>query len=592
VVKEVAEAIATAHRHGVGHGRLHTENVMVTEAGAVKLIGFVVAAVLHGAGAEGPEKTPETSSKTSGKSTETAQEEVQAADVSDLGALLYAALVGKWPGTRCSALPPAPVEHGHPLRPRQVRAGVPRPLDAICERVLSGSAHAHGTPITTAHEVFAALSDYIGDPGGSAMVDQQQTRSLPVVPAVPGSADDAPEDDASDGRDPADDPDDDPTDESTGSPQPADPPAAVDPAAPATGEEPTQVVRTPGSVDPEATHVGAPVFYEDDAVGWAEPDHDDPGRGSSLEELFAGPSNRTPPAPPVLPEPEAKPLFAPGPPRDSGTASGSSSDSSAGSSSDTSSGGAGSWKGSGSTGTGSRPALPPTWGPDVDHQSDTGDLDSAVTDTGSWNDAGPGKSWLRLAAVIAGVIVLVVGIIVAFNLGRGSSSNQTTPPSGGATSQSGSTASGGALTIASVNDFDPEGSPPEENPDQTSLAVDGNPSTAWTTMTYFGNPKLGGLKSGVGLLVDLGKPQRLGSVKVTLVGSPTSLEILADPGGTTAPTSTSGLSKVAAKSGAGTTADLTLKKPVTTRYFVVWLTSLPAAPGGYQGQIAEIVPHS
>ena len=48
VAKEVAEAISTAHRHGIAHGRLLPENVMVTEAGSVKLIGFVVDAVLHG----------------------------------------------------------------------------------------------------------------------------------------------------------------------------------------------------------------------------------------------------------------------------------------------------------------------------------------------------------------------------------------------------------------------------------------------------------------------------------------------------------------------------------------------------------------
>ena len=47
VVKEVAEAIATAHRNGVAHGRLLPENVMVTESGSVKLIGFVVDAVLR-----------------------------------------------------------------------------------------------------------------------------------------------------------------------------------------------------------------------------------------------------------------------------------------------------------------------------------------------------------------------------------------------------------------------------------------------------------------------------------------------------------------------------------------------------------------
>ncbi len=54
VVKEVAEAIATAHRNGVAHGRLLPEKVMVTEAGSVKLIGFVVDAVLQDRAGRGP----------------------------------------------------------------------------------------------------------------------------------------------------------------------------------------------------------------------------------------------------------------------------------------------------------------------------------------------------------------------------------------------------------------------------------------------------------------------------------------------------------------------------------------------------------
>ena len=48
LVREVAEAIAVAHRQGIAHGRLLPENVLLTDAGSVKLIGFVVDAVLHG----------------------------------------------------------------------------------------------------------------------------------------------------------------------------------------------------------------------------------------------------------------------------------------------------------------------------------------------------------------------------------------------------------------------------------------------------------------------------------------------------------------------------------------------------------------
>ena len=51
-------------------------------------------------------------------------------DVVDLAAILYAGLTGRWPGISPSSVPDAPRDQRGPLRPRQVRAGVPRLLDA------------------------------------------------------------------------------------------------------------------------------------------------------------------------------------------------------------------------------------------------------------------------------------------------------------------------------------------------------------------------------------------------------------------------------------------------------------------------------
>ena len=48
LVREVAQAIAATHAQGVAHGRLLPENVLVSDSGSVKLIGFVVDAVLYG----------------------------------------------------------------------------------------------------------------------------------------------------------------------------------------------------------------------------------------------------------------------------------------------------------------------------------------------------------------------------------------------------------------------------------------------------------------------------------------------------------------------------------------------------------------
>ncbi len=108
---EVAGAIATAHARGVAHGRLNPENVLIDRLGAVRLIGLCVDAALHGV--------------TAGRLDQ---------DRQDLGGILYCALTATWPGPSESIVPGAPHEHDAVLSPRQVRAGVPRPLEPAVER--------------------------------------------------------------------------------------------------------------------------------------------------------------------------------------------------------------------------------------------------------------------------------------------------------------------------------------------------------------------------------------------------------------------------------------------------------------------------
>jgi hypothetical protein len=575
VVKEVAEAIATAHRNGVAHGRLLPENVMVTEAGSVKLIGFVVDAVLRSQAGRDQRRV-------TGGEPMSAHE----SDVVNLAGLLYAALVGRWPGTEGSTIPPAPHEHGRPLRPRQVRAGVPRPLDAICERVLNAGPHTHTVPIETAHEVYAALSDYIGDPTGApqyeatSVLDAEDLAhargdygpaTLMHPLAHPGAGADETGDLPPTGAFPAPvAPDADRNGEAAGEDDPVDDPAA------------------------EQTQAGVPVFFDEDTgVGWMseqqsrglrsdDPDNAlDTGSGPGPGWGDAPPTVRTPSPPPVLPDPPERPLFADGPTR-AGTAATLGT-----------TGRTGSWaRRSETTDTGS-PArstgagngrVPPTWGPDPEDPSSGED---AEWQTGSWDSVRPGTRWLRLAAVLAAVLLLVVGVVFAFNLGRGSGDDPSASGSG-SSSPSSSARSRTPVAIAGVTDFDPQGDPPEENADLAPLAIDGKPGTAWQTMTYRGSPRLGGLKSGVGLLVDLGKPTQVGKVRLSLLGSPTSLKILAAPDASAAPSSTDGLDTVASANDAGPRTSLTLRKPVSTQWLVVWLTSLPSAPGGYQGRVAEI----
>ena len=540
LVKEVAEAITTAHRHGIAHGRLLPENVMVTEAGSVKLIGFVVDAVLNGR-----------------RDTDTEPVSDHESDVVNLASLLYATLVGRWPGSAGSSLPEAPRENGRALRPRQVRAGVPRPLDAICDRVLNAEAH-HPMAIETAHEIRAALSDFIGDPTGMQMEPEPTT----VIPrqnlgGTQGSESTAPPDHA------ADDPE-----------QTAQFPgglSATPPGATPTGQrkppESAESAESPGPADPDATQLGAPLFFDDDSgIGWMNPEQT---RGLRSHEE---PTHRAAAAPPPpLSEPEPRPLFAPDPPEGRATRTQPPGQPAGQPTGQPTALGAG-------HGTGAIPAL---WGPDSG-------VHDEVQDTGGWESRNAGKNWLKLAAIVAVCIVLVVAIIIAFNLGRGSGDpgdNAGPNPSDGPSAKG----SAGPLSIAGVSDFDPQADPPEENPELADLVIDGDPATAWRTMTYENNPELGGLKDGVGLLVDLGKPVEVSQVELTMIGGPTSLDILAAAEGASAPTNTDGLDEVASVDGAGTNIDPEFDQPVTTRYLVIWLTSLPSASGGFAGQVAEIV---
>ena len=139
------------------------------------------------------------------------------------------------------------------------------------------------------------------------------------------------------------------------------------------------------------------------------------------------------------------------------------------------------------------------------------------------------------------------------------------------------------LPAVAVTDFDPFGTGKRENPALVPLAVDSDPATAWLTVHYKAADMSG--KPGVGLLVDLGAPRPVSAVQLRLVGNGTDLSLLAtdDP---TAKVDT--FTTLAQVSGAGQALILRVPRPVTTRYVVVWLTSLPPADGSYQGGIGDL----
>jgi putative peptidoglycan lipid II flippase len=197
--------------------------------------------------------------------------------------------------------------------------------------------------------------------------------------------------------------------------------------------------------------------------------------------------------------------------------------------------------------------------------------------------------------LVLAVLLIAAGIISAIILDRQLSSS---PEPQASSEQTGATADRAPtkpkkLTIASARDFDPQGEDKTENPDEVNLAYDGNPATRWRTVQYFGNPKLGNLKRGVGLVLDLSAPQSVRSVQLKLSGTGTNVEFRVpqtDPAQTPKPPMSSDKRwrTVAAESRAGESATLTAEQGVTTRYVLVYLTSLPKEGNGYRGGIYEV----
>ena len=82
--------------------------------------------------------------------------------------------------------------------------------------------------------------------------------------------------------------------------------------------------------------------------------------------------------------------------------------------------------------------------------------------------------------------------------------------------------------IARLTSYDPDGDDGTENDSLVSLAVDGDPSTAWTTVCY--SSKFLGGKGGVGLVADLGAA-RTGTIAAAIDSAPYQVRIYTAPDG-------------------------------------------------------------
>nr|WP_255622576.1 murein biosynthesis integral membrane protein MurJ [Tessaracoccus sp. OS52] len=234
--------------------------------------------------------------------------------------------------------------------------------------------------------------------------------------------------------------------------------------------------------------------------------------------------------------------------------------------------------------------------PDADYVEPVTDPDAA---SGRRRSTRPAL-WLLVAFVLAALVISLV--IVAVNNARDNGAQDpATTPSGQVTSGSPADPSdspdgtpAGPHGIVAGSDFDPEadGGNDEENPDSVPLAFDGDPATGWSTLRYHNNPALGGLKPGVGIVLDLGEVKPIAEVELQFEapGSTVELRVPADAAAESAPMdSESEWSVVATQADAPASTALAPVVETSARFVLVYLTELPeVSDARYLAQLNEV----
>jgi eukaryotic-like serine/threonine-protein kinase len=215
-----------------------------------------------------------------------------------------------------------------------------------------------------------------------------------------------------------------------------------------------------------------------------------------------------------------------------------------------------------------------------------------VPPTPTGHEVTPSRGFLRhegrllgwvLALVAVAAVLVAVGLTVAKDdLGNLFGDDNPT----GSSRSPGTTATATRIKVAGASSFDPDGDG-QENTSMAGLAIDSDRSRGWQTEGYNQNFGPSGIKPGVGLVLDLGRPQEVGRMSLTLApagGSQVTIYGADDP----APSSLDGW-----KSLTGEPETVTDRKSFSLqgshRYLMIWFSSLPLDDQGkYRGGVTSV----
>ncbi|MGZ6778586.1 MAG: serine/threonine-protein kinase, partial [Mycobacterium sp.] len=185
-------------------------------------------------------------------------------------------------------------------------------------------------------------------------------------------------------------------------------------------------------------------------------------------------------------------------------------------------------------------------------------------------DTAPRRRKGRIAALVAlvGVIVVAAAAVVWFTDGFGA---WTRP--------------GPIIKPVSASVFSPSGSP--DNPQQAGAAIDGNPDTSWSTVTYKDPVPFPTFVEGEGLLLHLSDPTALSAVTIDLSSTGTEVQIRSSPTETPAKLAdtTELVGTTPLQSGHNR---IEVHNSTKTSNVLVWITKLGTTDGQSRTAISEI----
>jgi eukaryotic-like serine/threonine-protein kinase len=179
---------------------------------------------------------------------------------------------------------------------------------------------------------------------------------------------------------------------------------------------------------------------------------------------------------------------------------------------------------------------------------------------------------------ISPLVALLLGLAL---IGAGTAAYLGLRTSGGGSGGSGGGGGGGGqpIHLLASNAYDPPPGDGQEHDELVPNATDGNTSTAWET-EHYSTDTFGGLKSGVGLVLDAGLPVK-----------PKTITVVSDTPGFTAKieagaSSNGPFDTVSPDKEVGSRTSFDLTVDPARRYFLVWITRL--APGYPRTHVNEV----